>query len=449
MPCFQSEVLLMPQTRFGRSNTVVLVALIIFAMNVTKAYAQNIPDPTQPTGWSDSYSVNGQCYCDTNFDHGLSSVTVETNDGRQTVPEICAAIRSTFGNGPQQGRLYFNTVQCGHGPVNNAADETACPGIPRASGNFTGSRCSETGATWNLDQLFLADSSPTETSSPMEAPPIELPSMEAPETEQTPVPVEAPDSEIPVLVFDICASSASDPDGDGFGFENNQSCIVDSDAGTDPTDPAGQTPAVPATAPANTPEFAICSSSDSDPDGDGFGFENNQSCIMDDDAGANPTATPGFAICSSDDSDPDGDGFGFENNQSCIVDSDAGTDPTDPEGQTPADPTPAGQTPEISAPATTPDFAICSSSDSDPDGDGFGFENNQSCIVDSDAGTDPTDPAGQTPAEPAPAVPTPEVSAPAATPEFAICSSSDSDPCLLYTSPSPRDQRGSRMPSSA
>ena len=300
----------MPQTRFGRSNTVVLVALIIFAMNVTKAYAQNIPDPTQPTGWSDSYSVNGQCYCDTNFDHGLSSVTVETNDGRQTVPEICAAIRSTFGNGPQQGRLYFNTVQCGHGPVNNAADETACPGIPRASGNFTGSRCSETGATWNLDQLFLADSSPTETSSPIEAPPIELPSMEASETEQTPVPVEAPDSEIPVLVFDICASSASDPDGDGFGFENNQSCIVDSDAGTDPTDPAGQTPAVPAPAAASTPEFAICSSSDSDPDGDGFGFENNQSCI---------------------------------------VASDAGTDPSAPAEQTPAEPTP-----ENSAPAAPP-----------------------------------------------------------------------------------------------
>ena len=28
-------------------------------------------------------------------------------------------------------------------------------------------------------------------------------------------------------------------------------------------------------------------------------------------------------------------------------------------------------------------------------------------------------------------------------------SAAESDPCLLYTSPSPRDQRGSRMPSSA
>ena len=29
------------------------------------------------------------------------------------------------------------------------------------------------------------------------------------------------------------------------------------------------------------------------------------------------------------------------------------------------------------------------------------------------------------------------------------CCDSRVDPCLLYTSPSPRDQRGSRMPSSA
>ena len=165
---------------------------------------------------------------------------------------------------------------------------------------------------------------------------------------------------------------------------------MDSDAGTDPTDPAGQTPAEPAPA-VPTPEVSA------------------------------PAATPEFAICSSSDSDPDGDGFGFENNQSCIVDSDAGTDPTDPAGQTPADPTPAEQTPEVSAPATTPEFAICSSSDSDPDGDGFGFENNQSCIVDSDAGTDPSAPAEQTPeeqtpTEPTPAEPTPENTAPAAPP---------------------------------
>ena len=220
--------------------------------------------------------------------------------------------------------------------------------------------------------------------------------------------------------FAICSSSASDPDGDGFGFENNESCIVDTDAGTDPTVPSAQTLAEPTpevSAPAGTPGFAICSSSASDPDGDGFGFENNESCIVDTDAGTDPTVpsaqtlaeptpevsapagTPGFAICSSSASDPDGDGFGFENNESCIVDTDAGTDPTVPSVQTLA-----GPTPEISVPAGTPGFAICSSIDSDPDGDGFGFENNLTCIVDTDAGVDPATPLIQTPAEPTPDV---------------------------------------------
>ena len=291
---------------------VALIVLIATITNFTVAFAQNIPDPTRPTGWSDSYSVNGQCYCDTNFDHGLSSVTVLTNNGRKTVPEVCATIRSTFGNGPQQGRLYFNTVQCGHGPVNNAADETVCPGIPRASGNFTGNRCFETGATWNLDQLYPGDSSPSETSSSTQAPAIEAPSIETIGSDQGPDAFEVPESEIPVLVFDICASSASDPDGDGFGFENNESCIVDTDAGTDPTVPSVQTLAGP------TPEISV------------------------------PAGTPGFAICSSIDSDPDGDGFGFENNLTCIVDTDAGVDPATPLIQTPAEPTP-----DVSAAQTT------------------------------------------------------------------------------------------------
>jgi len=48
----------------------------------------------------------------------------------------------------------------------------------------------------------------------------------------------------------LCASAASDPDGDGWGWENSQSCKV---------------------APA-------CASAASDPDGDGWGWENKQSC---------------------------------------------------------------------------------------------------------------------------------------------------------------------------
>jgi len=114
-----------------------------------------IPDPTTRTGWSDSYSVNGQCYCDTDFDHGLSATLVTTPAGQKSVPQICADIQSRLGSGSASGRLYFNTVQCGHDPKNSATDETACPGIPRGPGDFTGDRCNETGATWNINSLYV------------------------------------------------------------------------------------------------------------------------------------------------------------------------------------------------------------------------------------------------------------------------------------------------------
>jgi mannan endo-1,4-beta-mannosidase len=75
-----------------------------------------------------------------------------------------------------------------------------------------------------------------------------------------------------------CVSAASDPDGDGWGWENNQSCKV-----------------VP-----------HCASASSDPDGDGWGWENNQSCKVAPD-------------CANAASNPDGDGWGWENNQTCKI----------------------------------------------------------------------------------------------------------------------------------
>ncbi len=114
----------------------------------------NIPVPTEPTIWSDSYSVNGQCYCDSNYDHGISTTSVLTNQGSKLVPQICADISTKYGTGPTQGRIYYNTVQCGYGPANDIPDETDCPGIPVATGNYTGPRCEQKGATWNLDLLY-------------------------------------------------------------------------------------------------------------------------------------------------------------------------------------------------------------------------------------------------------------------------------------------------------
>jgi len=55
-----------------------------------------------------------------------------------------------------------------------------------------------------------------------------------------------------------CADASSDPDGDGWGWENDQSCRVR--AGT-------------SSAP------APCQSKASDPDGDGWGWENDGSCL--------------------------------------------------------------------------------------------------------------------------------------------------------------------------
>jgi len=116
------------------------------------------------------------------------------------------------------------------------------------------------------------------------------------------------------------AGAAADPDKDGFGWENNTSCVVaGSRADTHPN----------------------CASAASDPDGDGYGWENEKSCIV-------------VTHCASAASDPDGDGFGWENNKSCIVIKEA----------------------------SKSRFARCAQgAASDPDGDGYGWENNKTCLV--------------------------------------------------------------------
>ncbi|KES07834.1 beta-mannosidase [Streptomyces toyocaensis] len=63
----------------------------------------------------------------------------------------------------------------------------------------------------------------------------------------------------------------------------------------------------------------------SDPDGDGWGWENNQSCVVrgssaDTGSSGGGTAPNGYPYCvNGGSSDPDGDGWGWENNQSCVV----------------------------------------------------------------------------------------------------------------------------------
>ncbi len=154
-------------------------------------------------GWKDSYSVNGQCYCDSGFDHGIGNVQVDTPLGRKTVRQVCAKI----GPGPgAQGNPAYNDVQCGNGPPNNAGDEHTCPG--RVDMGPQG--CQIIGPTWNLDRFYQAstpdpDPAPTPTPEPAPTPePTPTPApTPTPEPETTPTPEPSPQTEainlVPVL----------------------------------------------------------------------------------------------------------------------------------------------------------------------------------------------------------------------------------------------------------
>ena len=169
--------------------------------------------------------------------------------------------------------------------------------------------------------------------------------------------------------FPVCSSSQFDPDGDGYGWENNMTCTVDSIVLDDGVD-AGSTSTVP-----------TCSSASSDEDNDGWGWENNQSCRVGNtdfdgsDSSPTPAPTTGsiFPSCSSPSFDEDGDGFGWENSQTCVV----GSSVDDPIDNDPTD--------------SNPLFPTCSSSSFDEDGDGFGWENSSTCIVDIDGPGDDND----------------------------------------------------------
>lgn len=124
--------------------------------------------------------------------------------------------------------------------------------------------------------------------------------------------------------YPLCLDSSSDPDNDGFGWENNSSCRV-----------SGARPARPA-----------CRSSASDPDGDGFGWEQGKTCVV---VNAKPD-------CTSAAVDPDGDGFGWENSRSCVVRQQTLREEKYP----------------IPLPA-------CSDNKYDPDRDGKGLENSRLC----------------------------------------------------------------------
>lgn len=93
--------------------------------------------------WTDSYSVDGRCYCATTFDHAIGEYLVETPAGMKTVQDVCEAL----GPGPGiEGNPVYNDIQCGNGPANDAGDEDYCPG--RVDQGDDG--CCTRGPEWDL-----------------------------------------------------------------------------------------------------------------------------------------------------------------------------------------------------------------------------------------------------------------------------------------------------------
>ncbi len=129
-----------------RGRSVLLVFCLVFAVQALAI----VPGDN----WKDSYSVDGQCYCATTFDHGAGNLTVETPAGSRTVRQVCDAI----GPGPgEAGNPLYNDVQCGNGPANNSSDETICPGRV----DLGESGCSIIGPTWNLEKWFPGPDQPS------------------------------------------------------------------------------------------------------------------------------------------------------------------------------------------------------------------------------------------------------------------------------------------------
>ena len=103
-------------------------------------------------GYLDSYSVGDRCYCESNFDHNIVDLRVDTEIGNITVREAC----DILGPGPgSSGRPLYNDIQCGNGPANDAGDEDYCPG--RVDIGREG--CTQIGPKWNFSDVEIDDGS--------------------------------------------------------------------------------------------------------------------------------------------------------------------------------------------------------------------------------------------------------------------------------------------------
>lgn len=83
--------------------------------------------------------------------------------------------------------------------------------------------------------------------------------------------------------FDQCDSVAADPDGDGYGWENGRTCLVASSSASlakKATDDTAAPPPVAAATAGTVNGNPVCLTDSSDSGNNGFGFENNRTCVV-------------------------------------------------------------------------------------------------------------------------------------------------------------------------
>jgi mannan endo-1,4-beta-mannosidase len=128
--------------------------------------------------------------------------------------------------------------------------------------------------------------------------------------------------------YPTCTALASDPDGDGWGWENNQSCQIAKASNGYPYCTAGhyqtstsagwgweanRSCVIPTTSPSPVITYPVCTALASDPDGDGWGWENNKSCQVAKASNGYPYCTAGHYQLSSS------AGWGWEASRSCVI----------------------------------------------------------------------------------------------------------------------------------
>ncbi len=125
----------------------IILTLLIAIFSMSNIFSQQWnPRP----GWKDSFKANGFCWCESNYDHGITNKKVEINGTLYGVKKICEELKKhpqyrNFRNGD----IPYNDIQCGNGPYNDAPDEPGCPG--RVDIGPAG--CNQIGPKWDMAWL--------------------------------------------------------------------------------------------------------------------------------------------------------------------------------------------------------------------------------------------------------------------------------------------------------